>query len=142
MRLPVPDQVSRTISVYSAYTGADGQFEFFAPDVGTQLRAQFDVMGNNGQITTHTLEKKNNSEADLRVGNMINVFWAQGFDQKVQRSIAASWAGKMFGRYPFAKEVVVRIQEYHLPSMDEFKRGNRPYWKDYYIAKFSTTSKG
>ncbi len=142
--------------MYGKITGASSGYGFFAPGVGTQLRASFEVHDTKGTITKVPLEQGRNREADLRIGNIVGWFWkdtlggdapesgtekgATSKRRDIQRSMTASWAGKIFGRYPETKSVVVILEEYQMPSMDEYRKGERPYWTKYYRAKFEKKS--
>jgi len=123
---------------YGRVTGASSGYAFFAPGVGSQLRATFEVYDKQGAlIATVPMEKGTNREADLRIGNIIGWFWKDSSDRAIQRSMTASWAGKIFGRYPNAAEVVVLLDEYTMPSMEEYRGGKRAQWEKYYKARFA-----
>ena len=62
------------------------------------------------------------------------VFWSA--DEDLQRGLAASWAGRMLARHPEATRVVVHLDAYQLPTMAEYKRGERPGWSPHYQAEF------
>jgi hypothetical protein len=122
------------ISTYAALSGADSGYGFFAPAVGTQLRLLFHVVDEQGNRTSDVLETGVSHEADVRVGDLIAVFWLK--DQELQRALAGSWAGRMFGRHPEAQKIVVHLDAYDLPDMDEYRAGRRPGWEPYYEASF------
>ncbi len=122
---------------YGKYSGSKSGYGFFAPGVDTVLRATFRVFDAGGKvIAVVPLEQGKNREADLRVGNIIGWFWRDNPQRKQQRAMTASWAGKIFARYPKATAVEVVLEQYDLPSMAEFRAGERPKWTQYYTAKF------
>jgi hypothetical protein len=124
---------------YAALSGTDGAYGFFAPGVGTQLRATFEVTDAGGHKSTDVLTTGVSHEADLRVGDLVAMYWIA--DQSLQRSLAASWAGRMFAKHPGAESVTVRLEAYDLPSMDEYREGRRPGWYPHYEAKFVPRAK-
>lgn len=132
---PIP-VIGPILHNYCAFTGADRQFGFFAPNVGSQLRGEFDLTDSKGNVTTRHLEEGVNREAQLRISNLISIFWDQVDDKDLRRAMAASMAAKMYNRYPDTKEVVVRYEAYELPPMPLWVEGARPYWKPFYRTKF------
>ncbi|WP_437586289.1 hypothetical protein [Sorangium sp. So ce1000] len=125
----------RAVQVYGLLSGADSGYSFFAPGVGTNLSASFQVNGANGDDATDVLETGVSREADIRVRNIIGMFWLEE-DQRVRRSLVASWAGKVLARHPDADSVVVRLDTFELPSMAEYRDGKTAGWKMNYRAKF------
>src|SRR5262245_49008696 len=100
----------QAIDVYMALTGAGHRFGFFAPEVTSQPWASFEVIDGEGKTTTTSLETGSSHEADLRVGDIIDVFGSLGDDAEgLRHDLAASLAGTILGRHPDAREVVVRL---------------------------------
>ncbi len=128
--------LSRAVAIYGGYTGANMKYGFFAPNIGTQFRAFFDIVDKNGRREVDTLEKGVSSEAAIRLGNVVALYASTVDQEKVRRVVAASWAGKMFGRHPGAREVWVRIEAYELPPMARYRLGARAEWREIYRARF------
>lgn len=128
--------INEALRIYQAYTGADSGYDFFAPDVGTQLRASFEVTDQKGEVQSTVFDNPQDKEISLRIGNIVNMFWSEDYDEDTQRALAASWASAISRRYPAAKKVRLRIQEYDLPTIQEYNEGLRPKWNDYYMATF------
>lgn len=128
------DHANRIIAQYGALSGTDSSYGFFAPSVGTQLQATFVLTDAAGKSTTDILTTGVSKEADLRIGDMVAIFWMD--DEDLKRGIAGSWAGRMLARHPEATRVVVHLDSYDLPSMDEYREGRRPEWEPYYEAEF------
>ena len=133
---PNYEPVGRWLSFYSELSGASSGYGFFAPGVGSQLRARFEVVQGDGVRKEVSIETHNSHESDLRVGNIIGRFWDEGTDIRLKRTMAASWAGKIFGRHPDATEVIVRLESYRLVSMEDYRNGKRPDWEKFYEGKF------
>jgi hypothetical protein len=129
--------LGKILVFYGNFTGAGTGYGFFAPGVTGQIRARFEVIDKDGNKSMTVLEKHQTHEADLRVGNIIDQFLGDANDDKdVQRSLAASLAGTVFGRSPSAREVVVRLESFTPPSMAEYREGKRPEWVPLYSASF------
>ena len=125
------------LNYYGELTGSGQSYGFFAPGVWGQIRASFDVIDKNDHSTPVSLDTGLSREAGLRVGNIINEFTEQAEDLvKLQRSLSSSLAGTVFGRYPEATKVVVRLEEFLPVSMQEFRAGSRAHWKPIYTATY------
>lgn len=129
------DHANRVIAEYGALSGTDSAYGFFAPSVGTQLQATFVLTDAAGNTTTDVLTTGVSKEADLRIGDMVAIFWMD--DQDLKRAMAGSWAGRMLARHPEAVRVAVHLDSYNLPSMAEYREGKRPEWDPYYEAVFA-----
>ncbi|WP_437627812.1 hypothetical protein [Sorangium sp. So ce1151] len=125
----------RAVKYYGLLSGADSGYSFFAPGVGTTLSASFQVNGADGKIASDVLETGVSREADIRVRNIIGMFWLEE-DEMVRRSLVASWAGKVLARHPDADSVVVQLDTFELPSMAEYREGKTTGWELNYRAKF------
>ncbi|WP_437760663.1 hypothetical protein [Sorangium sp. So ce1389] len=125
----------RAVKYYGLLSGADSGYSFFAPGVGPTLSASFQVNGANGKIAADVLETGVSREADIRVRNIIGMFWLEE-DEMVRRSLVASWAGKVLARHPGADSVVVQLDTFELPSMAAYREGQTTGWKLNYRAKF------
>ncbi|WP_437970969.1 hypothetical protein WMF04_17535 [Sorangium sp. So ce260] len=125
----------RAVKYYGRLSGANSGYSFFAPGVGSTLAANFQVNGSNGKIAADVLETGVSREADIRVRNIIGMFWLEE-DEMVRRSLVASWAGKVLARHPGADSVVVQLDTFELPSMAEYREGKTTGWKLNYRAKF------
>lgn len=131
--------LSRAIAYYGALSGAESAYAFFAHSVTPLPRASFHVSDATGAITTDALESGASRETEIRILNIITPF-LRNEDPAIQRSIAASWAGKVLVRHPGARSVAVRLETYDLPSMREYREGKQPRWDLHYEAKFTTRS--
>jgi hypothetical protein len=58
--------------------------------------------------------------------------------------MVASWAARAFGRHPAAREVIVTIEVFEVPTLPETRDGAAPEWETVYERAFrreaSTTS--
>ncbi|WP_437283695.1 hypothetical protein WME90_33585 [Sorangium sp. So ce375] len=127
-------RLGSVVAYYSALSGADSGYNFFAPSVSALPWARFQVTDARGRVIPDVLESGANQEADLRVRSIVALFMIEE-DESLRRSLAASWAGKVLARYPGAASVTVRLEVCDLPSMQEYREGERPTWGLIYRAK-------
>lgn len=132
--------VADWIGDYGQLTGAGSGYGFFTGDISSGLRAEFDV-DDAGAKKTVRLETGDSHEADLRIGNILGVLSRSVEDEKLRRSVAASWSGKVLSHYPRAKSVTVRMETLPIPPMDAFRAGERPQWESFYVARFQRGGK-
>ncbi|AUX41570.1 hypothetical protein SOCE26_029910 [Sorangium cellulosum] len=133
--LRVLGPVAGAIASYGVLSGADSGYSFFAPGVGSPPVATFEVVDAAGAMIKDHLESGDNAEADLRAGNVVGRFWLEQ-DQALKRSIAASWAGKMFARHPGAQSVAVRVEQCELAPMHVYRPEDGLRCALHYQAKF------
>lgn len=129
--------LGRAATYYGQISGSGDSYGFFAPGVWGQERALFDVVDQGGITRTIALETHASREADLRVGNVISQFQDDVENpEDLQRAVAASLAAAVFGRYPEARKVTVRLEEYRAVSMRDYRQGIRARWEPLYNASF------
>jgi hypothetical protein len=126
--------VGRGAATYAALSGADTAYGFFAPDFDAQLQARFEVKKADGQVEPDDLATGASAEADFRIQNLVGAV-CEG-DDAWRRTLAASMAGRIFGKHPDAESVVVRFESYDLPRMAAARQGARARWKLHYQARF------
>ncbi len=127
------------VDYYTVLSGANSGYGFFAPGIGSQLRALFDIEEKSGRKHTLELTSTKSHEAEIRVGDIIEQFLTEDGekpDRDLQRSMAASLAGTMFARTPGAKSVTIRLEEFTPVSRNDYLKGVRPEWIPTYSAKF------
>lgn len=145
--------VGNALEYYAELTGANSGFGFFAPGVDGQVRARFDVIDAQGKVVPGALANSDLShEAQLRVGNIVDQFEdlggfaeeatsdeadAKAYGNQLAQSLAASLAGKIFARYPQARQVAVHLEHYGAISMPEYRRGERAKWTAMYDVTFA-----
>lgn len=121
------------LRVARGYAGSDSSYGFFAPGVSSQMRVRCVMTDAHGQEWSDTLDGNMTREAQLRVNSGIGIV---GEFPELTRQFGASWAATMFGRHPTAQRVVVLLEIYELPTMDEYRAGSRPEWKTVYVEAF------
>lgn len=129
------------IAYYGLVSGASSGYSFFAPDVGSGLRAQFEVYDQNGKLqATEELERSSNRETTLRLYDLVETL-SNEIDEEYSRwLLGRSWAGKVFSRHPSATRLVLHIDTIDVPTMEDYRAGERYDWEPYYSATFKRAS--
>jgi hypothetical protein len=114
---------------YGGMSGANNGYGFFA-SVGPSYRVSFTMTNSTGRTWTDVLDQGKNNEATLRFNGTVSILGYVG------DGLTASWAATMFGRHPDAQQVVVELNEYDPPSMEDYQAGKRAQWERVYEAMF------
>lgn len=122
--------LGRALTYYATLSGADRQWGFFSNDARTETRIRFAIEDAKGNRTIHRLDEGANREEALRFDDVMARLWAihTAADDKMNRTMMASLAGKMFAHYPDARSVTLLYEAYPLPGMNESLHGARPAW--------------
>jgi len=123
----------KVLRVGQAMTGSDTGYGFFAPDVGCDLRARFTLIDAAGRRWTDQLDTGPTLESRLRISNVLNLFE----EEEWRREAAGSLAGIMLARNPTAVKVIVRIDVFDPPTMEDYRAGERLEWEPMYEATVS-----
>jgi len=126
--------LGRALAGYSALSGADSAYGFFAPECNDQLEANFELIDRSGSRTTTSLVTGANREAELFINNITLAF--ESDDPELRRRLAASLAGKILARHPEAVEVALQVDRIESVSMEDFRSGSRPTRTPVYEARF------
>jgi len=119
----LPAVIERPLKLYGTYTGAQTHFNFFAPTVSTQARAQFVLTKPDGsQVRDELLTT--NFEANQRLAMMFTFYGVA----EVRPFLARSWAVHMLNRHPEADSVEVRVEALDIPTLAEIKSGKAARW--------------
>lgn len=135
-RVPISEQalLGRVVETYRAYSGAGNGYGFFAPGVAAERRVLLHVFsgGRWGAV----------AEAFDGVESSLRLLTTTGLMAKAElrQPLAASWAARAFGAVPDSSVVLVEVEVYLIPPMDEFRRGARPQWVTESIFPFARSS--
>lgn len=129
------------IDFYRKASGADSSYGFFAPTVGGKTRAVFDIVDPAGRkIESISLLRESDREAQIRLGGIYDQFTSEDAeDATFRKPLAASLAAAIFSEHADATEVILHVQEYWPNTMEEYRKGQRAQWSDYYAARFART---
>ena len=136
-------KIGRALDRYGLLSGAASSYPFFAPEVGTSIRARFELYDPSGKrIATDDLAHGATREADLRLSNIVEMIDEDLTDDRTRHLLAASWAGKIFARHPHATRLKLSVETYDLPTMSEYRAGLRYDWEPIYTAEFGRKPRG
>ena len=119
--LPAP--IDRPLKLYGTYTGAQTHFNFFAPGVSTQARAQFVLTRADGSQSRDVLVT-GNFEANQRLAMMFTFYGVQ----EARPFLARAWAVHMLNRHPEAQSVDVSVEVLDIPTLAELRSGKTSRW--------------
>src|SRR5262249_42632119 len=115
----------KLVQLYGALSGVDNTYGFFAPDVGSQVRAAFILTDAHGRSWNESLEHGPTRECNLRLSGIVDSMFALSIEDDDQIDC---WAAAMFGRHPTAETCTIRLQAFNVPTMAEYRAGKRPEW--------------
>jgi hypothetical protein len=135
---PLPPGLGEVVSYYGEMSGASNGYGFFSPGIQSQIRAVFDITDSKNRTITVPIMTGEVREVDLRVGDIIEQFFNDRVDnpKKYQRVLSASLCGAMFGLYPEAQSVRIRLEQLTPLSMEEYRNGATSTLQTIYSAKF------
>jgi hypothetical protein len=133
--------VGRGLHFYEALSGAGDSYSFFAPSVGPQLRARFTLSNARGERSEETLDAGKSREVGLRLGNLAGTAHIVAKRTDLRRAFLGALAANRFGAHPEATLVQVSIEEWVMPTMVEYRRGARPWWRALHEATFTRTTR-
>jgi hypothetical protein len=128
---------------YAQLSGADSEYGFFAPEVGSEQRASFLLQDEDGLKWSDAIDQANSSEARLRLINIVESPFMTGTAAEWpawRRQLVKSWAATMFSRHPRAVSLTVIVEAYDVPTMAEYRAAQRPSWKLVYEARIQRDS--
>ena len=131
----------KILQFYGKASGADSSYGFFAPSIGTKVRALFDVVDKNGAMTSNIdFASQMNREENIRMGGIFDEFLSEEIDdEEFRQQLASSLAAGVFSLHPDAVNVILHVEEYRSISMDEYREGTRSEWEEIYSARFVRT---
>jgi len=118
---------------YCNLSGTFRDYTFFAPGVASALKTGFLVEDSAGGAPTMVVFGSESREVSFRYGSLMR----SGMNDERGRDLfAQSWAALILGNDPGAANVTVMVERMIVPSMDEYRRGQRPQWAAVYAGKF------
>jgi len=122
----------RFVVPYGLYTGADNKYAFFAPTVPSAQRVRVRVLCGAQWIPFEATV--NSSESRLRLHTIASLV----MHKETEEHVAASWAAFALGSMPCANAALVEVDYYGIPTMDDYRRGDRPGWNLLHVLAFMT----
>jgi hypothetical protein len=88
-----------------------------------------------------TLESGKSRELGFRLGNVAGTIYQVAKRTDLRRALLGALAANRLGAHPEADQVQVNIEEWVMPTMAEYRRGERPRWRSLLAATFVRNSK-
>ena len=132
-RLP-PGVLKNAALTYCNLSGTFRDYTFFAPGVASALKTGFlveDAAGGPATLVTFGSESR---EIAFRYGSLMRSGMQ---DERGRDLFAQSWSALILGNRPSASSVTVMVSRMIVPSMEEYRRGQRPEWAPVYAGQFS-----
>jgi hypothetical protein len=131
--------VKKAALTYCNVSGTFRDYSFFAPGVASALKAAFLVEEGTGGSPTLVTFGAESREIAFRYGSVMRSGMQ---DERGRDLFAQSWAALILGNRPSAESVTVMVERMLVPSMDEYRRGQRPEWTAVYAGRFSRRQAG
>jgi hypothetical protein len=132
--LPVEDYIpaglNRALAVYGGFTGTHSRFDFFAPAVSKQARADFLVIPESGAPRRVRFATPS-AEANRRLGYMFTLY---AYPSERERLLQA-WGSYLLRLNPDAVAVEARVEVLEIPTLQESAAGMAPAWVEVGRAK-------
>lgn len=124
--------VQNAVEAYSRLTGANTGYGFFSPNVPSEIAIFFEFKNPDGQVlvqppilhSKYGMKRFTASLATLR--SMENL----------RPIITRTWAVRMLEQFPNSNDVTVHVGTVHLPSMIDYKKGDRQKFIENYSYQF------
>lgn len=127
--------VSAAIDYYSAITFANRNFGFFAPNVTGDWNLELTVTDTTGRQRPYSLVQPSR-EMKLKLYSMIG---HSSESNDVNDLFARSWALRAVNENPDVYRVDVVITQNRIPSMGQYRRGQRitqgPYYRTAFVLR-------
>lgn len=133
-----PRPLGAALRLYLNLSGAFRDYTYFAPEVGSDVKAGFLLEGAGGRARLVQFAS-GNKEVDFRYNCIIHsAMW----DEAARDLHAQSWAALLLGNDPGAERVTVMVRRLEMPSMEGYRRGERPRWATVYAGEFARRGEG
>lgn len=128
-----PRDLHTVLRTYQNLSGTFRDYAFFAPAVGSDLKAAF-VLQEAGGDSRLVPFLSDNKEVAFRYNCIILACMR---DVRGRDLFAQSWAALVLGAEPAVERVGVVVKEYSLPPMPAYREGRRPRWETIYLGEFA-----
>ena len=126
------EAVVNSIKTYMDVAGLYRGYGYFAPAVGSDVRAAFILTDSSGGKTFVDFNTPSR-EVSLHYDCMIRESMRM---PSVRDAFTRSWAAYVFNQYPHAAIVTVIAEMLDLPTMAQFVHGAKASWRIIYLANF------
>lgn len=110
------------VKLYTIYTALHADYSFFAPEVGSSHELQIEFTDKTDASYEIQLSPSNR-EVNVRFSCMLLIFTR---DRVFQELIARSIAATAYKQCPSATSITVSVYRYNLPTIAEYRSGQKP----------------
>jgi hypothetical protein len=128
----VPGLLGSGLKIYKNLTGIFRDYSYFAPSVGSDMKAGFFLETTDGR-TAFLSFASDNIEIAFRY-NVIVV--ATMRDPRARDLFAQSWAALLLGNRSDAARLTIVVKTFVVPTMANFRNGKQPEWVTLYAGEF------
>jgi len=121
----LPRAIDRPLSLYGNLSGARSRYDFFAPAVPSEARADFLIVPANGPSRRVRLVTAN-AEANRRLALMYTIY---SFPSE-RENLMLVWSDYVLRRNADAVEVTSRVEVLEIPTMKERAAGKAASWTE------------
>jgi len=132
--LPAPreSRAARLVLMYGEYSGSNNGYGFFAPSVASPWDVRFSIYAD-GEGWVEGASPEGNNEVRLRFHTVLGSL----SKDELREPVAASLAAKKFTSYPRAELINTHVRVLDLPTMEEYRAGQRPEWVTVNVYSFA-----
>jgi hypothetical protein len=122
--------VTRLLQSYAAWSGTGGDYAFYSNLRETTI-GRISSINQAEEASSHDIGRTN-SEIDLRLNSMLDsIVSVEDAD-----SCAHALAAYELGTKTYSRSVTIQFYWYRVPSMAEYRNGDRPSLEEFYRAEF------
>lgn len=125
------NRLMTSLRVAGNATGSNNIFSFFAPALSDQPFVVYDVKDSTGK--NHVIDLSGKS---LDFSNRVNNIYGYLTLPEARMVVSASLAKFMIGQCPSAEKVRVAMVVQKIPTMEEFRNGDRNKWRFWFHRDF------
>lgn len=119
----LPAFIERPLRIYGDFSGAHTHFNFFAPAVSSQARADFLVTMRDGSTRRARLNT-DNFEANQRLAMMFTFFG----NPQSRVPLMRAWAWYFLLQHPESVSAETRVEFLDIPSLEKLRAGEASRW--------------
>ncbi len=123
--------------LFGTLTGASTSFNYFSPEITSELRARFTLETASGESKSDDLFAGRTLESRLKIHSVIGYMGESLDDPRARRRLAAAWARHLLQKHAEARRVTVVVESLHLPSLQGAGQGERLNWTLLYRGRFT-----
>ena len=127
--------ISRAAGTVGHYTGSNNIFSFFAPGLSDQPYVIYTILDSSGKEYIIDLKGKSPD-----FSNRVNNIYGYLTLEEGRQIFSASLSRFILNKYPDAQKVRVAMVVQKIPTMDQYRNGERCQWRFWFHRDFQRDS--